>query len=160
MTTSSRAPLPKPGLAAARRAWALGLGATLAVTACGDTKTTAKTDTSVGADTADTSEPPLTGVSLHVASADARSCELLVVDPDQVVGGVTFDPAVEGRFVDEGLRGAIAFFVKGDTAVQDGDVALAVAGGAAAASKLSLAKVTCFDKRGAPISGASVTLLR
>lgn len=103
---------------------------------------------------------PFAGVGLRVADAGARACEVLIADPDGVLGEVTTSAQASARALTRPPRTSIAFLRKGDGRFADGDVELQVRGGAAAAGTLQIVSQHCYGADGAELGGASVSILR
>lgn len=103
---------------------------------------------------------PVTGLRLQVGSADARSCEALVEDPNFLLRGANFGQGVQGTFLQRGTRAALAFSRKDDAAFQDGTITLQLAGDPEGASSLSLREVACFDKDAQPLAQPGLAIAR
>lgn len=89
-----------------------------------------------------------------VSDANARSCELLLDNASDVK--MVFDATVTGRGIHEGNRLAVAFVSATDVAIAAGAVKAERAGGSLAGLTISTSR--CFDRNGAPLAGATVTL--
>lgn len=91
-----------------------------------------------------------------IGDARARSCELLLTEQS---GGhllrVSFDDTVQGTFVPERPRVALAFAAKGDWPLEADAIQLLQAEGE---GDVDLTKSTCFDAKGVPLVDAKVEL--
>ena len=101
---------------------------------------------------ADTTAPPVAW-SL-IVPAGARSCELLVSDPELRVGGVDFADAVRGKSIRQGPLLAITFLRLADADFEPEAVTLSVTEGAS--PSIGLSRGACFDRLGAALSTGPV----
>ncbi len=94
---------------------------------------------------------------LAVSSAQARACDVLFEDTDQVeVTAVSFGDGVQGTFVREGRRTAASFFSTADAPIPDGAVQVRTAG--AGVDTLKIARVACADRKGEALADVELTL--
>ncbi len=97
-------------------------------------------------------------VGLAVSSAQARSCEVLLVQSGEgaEIVGVLADDAVKAAHVRRGESSAVTFISKTDERIDSGSVQLRVAG--SEKGGIEVRKSSCADKEGRAIEGAEVTL--
>lgn len=74
----------------------------------------------------------------------ARACELIILDGDAVVAGVTVDDQVRGTHVREAPRTAVSFTARNDASIRNGSVRLRVIG----AGEVRVDRARCFDSEG------------
>lgn len=122
-------------------------------TGCDDSKTPTEPPPAEGQGP-DAPEPAVPGAFLSV-SAEARSCEVMLVDPDGQLGAPIFDAAVEGRSLRRGDRLAVAFAHRADAPIAAGAIGLVAADGAGG---VDVASATCFDASGRPLADSGVAL--
>lgn len=95
---------------------------------------------------------------IQIADGDARSCEVVVRDPQGVLEAVSFSDAVRGRTLREGDRVALSFLSRGGEPFAAADIRL-VPRGESTLESLELVMARCFDQQGAPLEEASASLL-
>ncbi len=98
-------------------------------------------------------------LGLKVSDAAARSCEVVLQDPDRAVKRMAYGAGVEGRFLREGPRVAAAFFSKTDAALGNADLKLELGEGGTSAN-VTVEIGHCFDRAGAALSAAKVEVVR
>lgn len=98
-------------------------------------------------------------VGLSVSSAQARSCEVLLVESGEggEIVGVLADDAVKAAHVRRGKNSAVTFISNTDDRIGSGSVQLRVAG--SEKGGVDVRKSSCADKEGKPIEAAEVTLI-
>ncbi len=104
-------------------------------------------------DDPDADDPPVPGTGLAVGDAAARSCEVVLEDPDEKLKDVNYD-GVQGRDMRRGSRLAIAFHALDDESIVDG----AVSFGQADLSGINVTVSRCFGADGAVLDGVGVTI--
>ena len=99
---------------------------------------------------------PMRDVGLTVNDARARACDVLITEGQRQVTGVTFDASVKGQWSRWEPRVAIAFTAKEDKAFRGvGKLTVRVPQDGADFSSID---VTCYDRAGAKLAGAKVTI--
>jgi hypothetical protein len=94
-----------------------------------------------------------------VSDAAARSCEVVLQDPDRAVKRMAYGSGVDGRFLREGPRVAAAFFSRTDAALEKVDLRIELVEGGTSAN-VTLEIGHCFDRAGAALSAAKVEVVR
>lgn len=93
---------------------------------------------------------------ISIDDANARSCELIVIESELEVINVQFGSGVEGTFVREAPRTAITFHRSDDSAF--GSDAVSVQTTSDPGGSLSIRRPRCFDRDGAELSGDPLSL--
>lgn len=134
--------------------WVLALSCGCSSSAGGDPAATVADTDEPAVDTAPGSDTttPVATTGLQITSPDARACEVLLLDPTEVLTEAAFAAGVDGRFVKEGQRTAIAVITTGDTAFPTDAITLRATGDLAA---VTVKTGACFDRLGAEIPGAA-----
>jgi hypothetical protein len=97
-------------------------------------------------------------VAVTVSDPAARSCEALLDEHAAHIVGVRFAPSVTGTHLREAPNSAVAFFVKGDTAIAGDAVTLRVVADATTAIEVRQAR--CFGRAGELLANATVRVGR
>lgn len=105
-------------------------------------------------DAPDEPDPEVPGAFLGV-SADARSCEVMLLDAGGQLGAPLFGAAVEGRSLRRGDRLAVAFAHRADAPIATGAIGLVAADGG---DGVQIESATCFDAAGRPLPEADAVL--
>jgi hypothetical protein len=100
-----------------------------------------------------------TVLGLDVSDERARSCEVVLADPDRAVADVGFGAAVQGKVVREGARIAASFLSRSDARIAAGQVTLVLVDGASSDS-VQVQVSQCFNGAGEQISGAVAQIAR
>ncbi|HEY3447508.1 MAG TPA: hypothetical protein VGK67_14230 [Myxococcales bacterium] len=98
-------------------------------------------------------------VGLRVSDSNARSCEVVLLDPDHAVRRLAFKAGADGRLVREGVRLATAFISKSDSALADADLGLELVPSGSAAN-VTVEIGHCYDRAGQPLAAAKVEVVR
>ena len=93
--------------------------------------------------------------AISVNSEQARGCELLITDPDNLIQKVLFNSTVKGQWMRRDKRVAIAFFSQDDQGIQVGAVSLQSVG---SLDMLQTTHVKCVDRFGSPIDEATLSI--
>jgi hypothetical protein len=88
--------------------------------------------------------------TVEIADANARSCEVVLVEDGTEVLGVEFAEGVVGTSVHEAPRTAVTFYRQDDTPFAAGAVTVLTSEGMGG---LTLSRARCFDRDGAALSG-------
>ncbi|MFO0748157.1 MAG: hypothetical protein U1F43_21235 [Myxococcota bacterium] len=98
-------------------------------------------------------------MAVTVPSGDARACDLVVQTTGRKVAEVVYPTGMKGAMRTRDLKTAIAV-IKTDDSALTGVVAKVMFEGdaAVAGGEASVAKTTCYDKTGAPLTGITATL--
>lgn len=132
----------------------LTFAAALALFACDGGTSETPVDPAADSGAPDTPDPDVPGAFLGV-SADARACEVMLLDAAGQLGAPIFGAAVEGRSLRRGDRLAVAFAHRADGPIAAGAVGLVAADGG---DGVRIESATCFDAAGQPLANATVTL--
>ena len=97
-------------------------------------------------------------IALRINAQDARACELVVVDGESRVTGVTFEDSAQGTHIRRGRRTAITFISREDRAL--GAAAILRTYGEGERHDVTVEQSRCFDRQGEEIAGSSVTVGR
>ena len=100
----------------------------------------------------DPSMPVITG--FKVEPDQARGCEVVILDPDNVLKDVQFNSSVKGHWMRRGSRVAVAFFAQENQAIPQGAVSFE---STRATLDLEMVNLKCVDLVGTPLSNASLS---
>ena len=102
-------------------------------------------------------QPP-TGLGLGVLQADARSCEAVLLDPQQKIAELAFSETTRGKIMRRGERLAIAFHATSDAVLSEGSADFVLAPEATDAEGVGFVTSQCFNAQGAPLEGDALTI--
>ena len=96
-------------------------------------------------------------IALEVGDANARSCEVVIVEDRTQLLAVDFAAGTRGTFVREAPRTAVTFTRETDTAFDDR--AITIRRTEAAGASLTLERGRCFDREGNAIAGSPLRVM-
>jgi hypothetical protein len=94
---------------------------------------------------------------VRVLDGAARSCELVLRDPDGALDDLALGASLRGQRLREGDRLAVAFVTRADAPVADGELRL-VPRGESALTNVQLLSGRCFDRDGAALDARALSL--
>ena len=97
-------------------------------------------------------QPTLTG--FKVEPEQARGCEVVIIDPENVIKDVRFNAEVKGHWMRRGDRIAVAFFAQANQAIPQGSVSFDATRGDL---DLEMVQLKCVDLVGTPLSNAHLS---
>ena len=146
--------------------------ATLALSACGNSSTTAShadaasTGQDAAGQDATTGDPdtatggtdatdPGVKSGLTLSDPNIRGCEILLSEGTAKIDTVTFDGTVVGTFIREAPKVAISFVAAKDAPMANGAIQVKINGDA---KQVTVKKVSCVDVKAAAIAGVTAKI--